>query len=240
MSFLGPLHRYTFGFGWQDSNSCAHSDHKDRFDKPQQRKRKRKSSTNNRIASFPLVRRLANFPYGGRICANHIKQVYSSIHAEQSADDELDTFSAIHSYEMQLNKSDELGNVNTLLTSLDHSPLRSQAAVRLEEQTSGAILRLTAKLRQAVSIAGMLFSSFQSFPFCKTYCISASNLAEGIAPGQGETLLQLSNLHGIGERRSSNISTSSHNIDEHYLEHLIKMYHSYEEKIFHFKSKFAY
>ena len=68
---------------------------------------------------------------------------------------------------MQLNKSDELENVNTLLTSLDQSPLKSQAAVRLEEQTPGAIRRLTAKLRQAVSIAGMFFRHFNLFLFVR-------------------------------------------------------------------------
>ncbi|CAF2789721.1 unnamed protein product [Rotaria sp. Silwood2] len=95
--------------------------------------------------------------------------------------------------------------------SLDQSPLKSQATVRLEEQTPGAIRRLTAKLRRAVSVA-------------------AENFAESIAPGQGKMLAELAQLDRITERASANAAASSDIlIDEQYLEYLIKMYRSYEE-----------
>ncbi len=70
-----------------------------------------------------------------------------------------------------------------------------------------------------------------SFLYTEFFYILASNVAETIAPGQGEILLQLAELDSIAERRASNTSTSSHaSLDEQYLAYLIKMYHSYEEK----------
>ena len=59
----------------------------------------------------------------------------------------------------------------------------------------------------------------------------ASNVAKSIAPGQGDKLLELANLNFITDRRSSNAPTSSYtSVDEQYLEYLINMYQSYEEK----------
>jgi hypothetical protein len=156
MNFLGPLHRYTFGIGWKDSNYCAHIDHKDSFVITKKRKRKRNSSAINRVAPFHLVQHLVQFPYGGRLCGNHINQIYSSIKTRESTADELNAFSGIHSYEVKVDKSRELDNTNMLLISLDQSPLKSQAKIRLEEQTPGAVRRLAAKLHQVVSVAGNL------------------------------------------------------------------------------------
>jgi hypothetical protein len=60
--------------------------------------------------------------------------------------------------------------------------------------------------------------------------VIASTAAEGIAPGQGEMLLQLAQLDNITKRQTTNASKSSHNtIDEEYLEYLVKMYQAYEE-----------
>ncbi|CAF4890567.1 unnamed protein product [Rotaria sp. Silwood1] len=143
-----------------------------------------------------------------------MKQVYSLIQTQESLADELNTLSEIHSYEIQANRSDELENVNTLLMSLGQSPLKSQVTTPLEEQTHGAIRRVVAKLRQAVSA-------------------SALDLAKGIAPGQDKLLLQLANLHDVTERRPSNSSISSDTlVDEQYLNYLIKMYESCKEKNF--------
>ena len=59
----------------------------------------------------------------------------------------------------------------------------------------------------------------------------ASNMAEGIIPGQGKELLELAQLNMIGERRSSSASSSSSTVvDEQHLTFLINMYRSYEEK----------
>jgi hypothetical protein len=52
-----------------------------------------------------------------------------------------------------------------------------------------------------------------------------------MAPGQGDKLLEIANLRGIIDRRSSNTTTSSHTpIDEQYLQYLINMYQSYGGK----------
>ncbi|CAF1474480.1 unnamed protein product, partial [Rotaria sordida] len=214
-----PLHRYTFGFGWKDSTYCAHIDHKNSKNEPRRKKRRKTFSTNNRIAPIHFFRHLVQFPYGGRLCGNHVKQVYSLIQTQESLADELNTRSEIHSYEIQANRSDELENVNTLLISLGQSPLKSQITTPLEEQTDGAIRRVVAKLRQAVSA-------------------SALDLAKGIAPGQDKLLLQLANLHDVTERRPSINSISSDTlVDEQYLNYLIKMYESCKEKKFSYNEQ---
>jgi len=129
-------------------------------------------------------------------------------------------------------KNLQLNDTNALLTSLDESPLKSQAIVPLEEQTPAAIRRLTAKLRRAVSAAGNLFLFIRfCFLHIKYYDILAANVAQSIAPGQGEMLLQLAQLDNLSERQSVNTSTSSNaSIDEQYLSYLVRMYQAYEEK----------
>ncbi|CAF4154958.1 unnamed protein product, partial [Rotaria sordida] len=203
------LHRYTFGVGWKDNRCCAHIDHINSSNIVKIKKSKR--PTNNRIAPFHLIQHLAQFPFGGRLCSMHRTEIYSIIQATKLTTEELSTFSGIHSYEIEAEKITELNNTNTLLISLEQSPLKSQTMVPLEEQPPSAIRRLTSKLRKAVFAA-------------------ASNIAEGIIPGQGKALLELADLNIIGERRPSNVSISSNTaVDEEYLEYLIKMYHSYEE-----------
>ncbi len=150
---LGPLHRYTFGIGWRCNTHCSHVDHKDSFDIIKT-KRKRNSSSINRVLPFHLVRRVTHFPYGGRICGMHLREIYSRIKEQQSAADELNTLSEMHSYQIQVHNDRELGNTNTLLISLEQSPLKSRTTVPLEEQASSSIRRLTSKLRRAVSVAG--------------------------------------------------------------------------------------
>jgi hypothetical protein len=147
---------------------------------------------------------------------------------QQVAADELNTFTEIHSYEMETDRRRDLDNTNALLIALKQSPLRSQTTVPLEHQAPGAIQRLTNKLRQAVSIAG--YSYINQILFCSRYLIIcvASNVAESIAPGQSDMLLQLAQLDDIKERRSSTASTSS--VDNEHLEYLVKMYRAYEEK----------
>ncbi|CAF1305788.1 unnamed protein product, partial [Didymodactylos carnosus] len=208
-----PLHRYTFGIGWKDQTYCQHIDHKNSSDIPgKKRKRKQYSTSNNRVAPIHLVQHLARFPYGGRLCAFHLKEVYSTIQLRQSTADELNAISGVHSYEGEVNNNLELNDTNILLMSLDQSPLKSEASVPLEEQAPGSIRRLTRKLRRAVSVA-------------------AANFAESIAPGQGKKLLQLAHLNNLAERPSLNVSTSSNtSIDEQYLSYLIQMYQAYEEK----------
>ncbi|CAF1501436.1 unnamed protein product, partial [Rotaria sordida] len=234
-----PLHRYTFGFGWKMSDSCLHMDHKDSSNTPKTRKTKTKTKTktrtkrkrkikrrkkrnlskNNRIVPFHVVRHLDQFPYGGRLCGTHLKQAYSSIKIQRSAADELNNISGVHSYSIEVEKGCELNNINTLLISLNQSPIKSQTMTRLEDQTPSSLRRLAAKLRQAVSA-------------------TASNVAESIVPGQGEILLQLAHLDNISDRQSSNTSTSSDRlVDNQHLNYLIKMYQSYEEKNLPFNEK---
>lgn len=154
INVLGSLHRYTFGIGWRNNTACAHLDHKDSF---AIKKRKRNSSSTNRILPFHLVRHTAQFPYGGRICGIHLREIYSRINEQQSAVDEFNTLSDVHSYEIQVHNNRELENTNTLLMSWNQSPIQSQTTVPLENQEPSSIRRLTAKLRRTVSIAGSRF-----------------------------------------------------------------------------------
>ena len=152
---LGPLHRYTFGVGWKDHNNCAHLDHKYVSSQIKEMKKKRKTSGHNRIAPFHLVRYLEQFPYGGRLCASHVNKTYSLIEEQQSAADELNAFSEVHTYQIRVDAEHELDKTNALLLSLEQSPLKSQTMIPLEEQAPGAVRRLTSKLRQVVSVAGI-------------------------------------------------------------------------------------
>ena len=156
MNFSGPLHRYTFGIGWKDSGICAHLDHQDSYDFLK-RKSKRRTSAYNRVAPFYLVRYLVKFPYGGRLCASHLREVYSQIKDRESTADELNSMSGLHSYEIQMAKRNDLDNTNIILLSLEQSPVKSQTIIPLEEQAPSAIRRLTAKLRQAISVTGNSF-----------------------------------------------------------------------------------
>jgi len=152
---VGSLHRYTYGIGWRDNRHCAHIDHIE-FSTTV-KKKKRQSSSKNRIAEFHLIQHLVQFPYGGRLCATHRIEIYSILQLHKSKTEELNTFSGIHSYEIEAKKSHELNNANKLLMSLEQSPLKSQAIIPLQEQSQGAIRYLTSKLRRAVAAAGQSF-----------------------------------------------------------------------------------
>ncbi|CAF4781233.1 unnamed protein product, partial [Rotaria sp. Silwood2] len=72
-----PLHRYTFGIGWRIHDRCHHSDHSVTFQKLNLGQRRRKQSKSKlRIASLSIVEQIVGFPYGGKICDTHRKQVY--------------------------------------------------------------------------------------------------------------------------------------------------------------------
>jgi hypothetical protein len=130
-------------------------DHKDSFDTS--KKRKRDSSLYNRVVPFHLVPHIVQFPLGSRLCGTHLKKIYSTIKEQQSTADDLNTLSGIHSYQIIAEKNHHLNDTNVLLMSLDQSPIKSQTTIRLEEQAPSAIRRLTAKLRQVVSVAGNHF-----------------------------------------------------------------------------------
>ena len=72
----------------------------------------------------------------------------------------------------------------------------------------------------------------------KFYDILAASVVEGIAPGQGEMLLQLAQLDNLAEQQSVNVSTSFNaSIGEQYLSYLVQMYQSYVEKILPFNEQ---
>lgn len=172
MAFLGPLHRYTYGIGWKGTSYCSHPDHRGSFGAPKRRRKKEKNPLSmNRIAPLHLIRNLAQFPIGGRLCATHLKQIYSTIREQESAAEDLNAISDIysygidnhsygadvHSYGTGIDNTEQLNNTNRLLDLLNQSPIKSQAIIPLEDQTLGAIRRQTAKLRRIVSVAGNIF-----------------------------------------------------------------------------------
>jgi hypothetical protein len=154
MNFLGPLHRYTFGIGWKSSGGCAHIEHKNSVDTPREKRRKRYPSSYNRVVPIHLVQHIDQFPYGGRRCSTHLKEIYSTIQARQLGNDELNAVSEDLCYQIDVITSrepDELDNLNMILTSLDQSPLKRQSTISLEEQTPASVRRLTSKLCRVVS-----------------------------------------------------------------------------------------
>lgn len=135
------------------------------FRKNLQKKRKKNHSLTNRVAPIHTCHDLVDFPYGGRLCGTHVKEVYSQIATQQSLADELNSLSDVHSFEMEYNKHNELENVNILLTSLGQSPWKSQVTVSLDEQAPGAVRRLVAKFRQSVAASGNLIAT--TIGFCE-------------------------------------------------------------------------
>ena len=65
--------------------------------------------------------------------------------------------SGIHSYEIEVEKTDNLEKTNALLACLGESPLKSQTTIPLEEQAPASIQRLTAKLRRVTSVTGKYY-----------------------------------------------------------------------------------
>lgn len=225
----GPLHRYSFGVGWKDHGRCSHPDH-NLLSEAIRKKQKRNPSSDNRVVPLHLYQHSTQFPYGGRLCGSHLKALYASFEDNVSVDDQSSISSGFHSYYVKDQRRDELENTNEVLLILNESPLKSQTTTSLEEQTPGAIRRLTSKLRQAVSVAGNIDLD-QTSSLIIHLLFKASSFAETMAPGQGEKLLSLAQLDNINRRRIPNNSKEINSaIDSDYLTCLIKMYNAYEQK----------
>lgn len=187
-------------------------------------RRNRNPSSINRVVSFHLFRHLVQFPYGGRLCGTHLRAIYMMRKDQQVAADELDAFTELHSYEMQIDQSRNLDNTNALLIALKQSPLRSQTTIPLEHQAPGAIRRLTNKLRQAVSIAGhscinqivivfMEFPYLYSFKCCRKYCAGPKRHVASVSSTgwyQGKTFVECFSFKPIISRqRASRVSSEN-------------------------------
>ena len=162
-----PLHRYTFGIGWRIRDRCHHSDHDVTFQESNlAEQRRRKSKGKLRVASFHMVEKILGFPYGGKICDTHRKQMYKDpslgddFDINYTIDDEnndTDSISTFQSFAVGDEGPDD--EVHNILVALGQSPIKSQSRTSLEEQTPGAVRRLVAKLRQSVSAATTMLAS---------------------------------------------------------------------------------
>ena len=81
----------------------------------------------------------------------------------------------------------------------------------LQDQKPGAIRRLTAKLRRAVASATI-------------------TIANSIAPGQGESLVNLAGLETVLSNRCSSYMEHNSKIDKSFFDHLVHMYQAYESR----------
>ena len=171
-----PLHRYTFGIGWRMHDRCHHFEHHAPFGKQPGIKRQDASTNSLRVAPFHLAQRITGFPYGGKICHKHRKEIHHEFKPSDDSQvedmdvDDTATESSFQSfaYRYELENND----AQQILCALAQSPIKSQSRMLLSEQTPGAVRRLTSKLRKAVAAA-------------------TATLAASIAPGQGEVLIDV-------------------------------------------------
>ncbi|CAF1280005.1 unnamed protein product [Rotaria sordida] len=176
-----------------------------------------------RVAPFHLVEKIVGFPYGDKICDKHRKQLYTQDTATVDDfninywdnDDDMETNSSIQSF--ATSDKSQYHQAQQILAALDQSPIKSQSKIPLNKQIPGAVRRQTAKLRKAVAAA-------------------TTTLANSIALGQANTLVNLAGLDNVVTTRSSS-TQSTIEVDENFLAYLVQMYRTYEEKNFPYNEK---
>lgn len=179
-----PLHRYTFGIGWRVHHRCHHTDHNIPFQPFNSMKNRRSTfKTTVRTAPLHLVEKIVDFPYGGKVCDKHGKQLYheeattigymdiNDLNDGTDTTTNLETESTAQSF-VTPNKALR-HQAQRVLLALEQSPIKSQSKTALFKQTPGAVRRLTAKLRKAVAAA-------------------TTTLAISMAPGEGDLLINVS------------------------------------------------
>ena len=137
---------------------------------------------------------------------NHSRQDMYSIGQETVSDGTAT--SAVQSF--VLRDHEPRDSVNSILSCLQQSPIISKTTTLLEDQTPGAVRRLTAKLRRAVAAA-------------------TSTITNSIASGQGESLVNLAGLNTVLTSQNS-AQPYKASIDEVFLDHLVGMYEAYESR----------
>jgi hypothetical protein len=239
-----PLHRYTFGVGWRIHNRCCHSDHNVSFNESRSLKRGRKTSvTALRTAPFDLVEKIVGFPYGGKICDIHRKQLYQDDVAMNDFDlnymsddggDDVKTNSTIQSF-VSPEKS-QYKRAQHILHELGESPIKSQTRIPLKKQTPGAVRRLAAKLRKSVAAATATFSKSLA-PEEASRLINVCILTK-YCEELSLFVFQIAGLDGVMKSRSSSTENNVP-VDEAFLIYLVDMYKSYEERNFPYNEKIS-
>ncbi|CAF3133837.1 unnamed protein product [Rotaria sp. Silwood2] len=218
-----PLHRYTMGVGWRIHDRCQFADHNVGFKQSRLVKRRRSASTSStplRVAPLHLAEKIVGFPYGGKICNKHRKQVEKedamsvddfnvNYTNEDDNDVDMETNSTVQSFVM-FDESNEQ-QTQRILAELDQSPIKSRCRAPLVKQTPGAVRRMTGKLRKVVAAATTI-------------------LANSISPGQANTLIHLAGLDNVLGKRASSTQNTAAVIDKNFLAYLVEMYKAYEEK----------
>ena len=207
-----PCHRYSYGIGWRLKNVCQHEDHRNEFGDGKFTDRPTQSSVSaSRVACFNQVQRLAGFPYGGKLCCSHrlqlSKQDLFSVGQETKSDGK--GTSGVQSFALWDHEPSD--SANSILSRLQQSPIITKTTTLLQDQTPGAVRRLTAKLRRAVAAA-------------------TTTIANSIAPGQGESLVNLAGLETVLSNQCSSHMKHNSKIDESFFDHLVHMYRAYESR----------
>ena len=207
-----PCHRYSYGIGWRVKDVCQHEDHRNQFGDGKFTERPAQSNVPaSRVACFNHVQRLAGFPYGGKICDSH-RMNLSKADTYSIGQDTVSASkatSAVQSFALWNHEPRDLAD--SIISSLHQSPITSKTTTLLEDQTPGAVRRLTAKLQRAVAAA-------------------TSTIANSIAPGQGESLVNLAGLEAVLTDQNSSLKKNTAYMDEPFLGYLVEMYRAYDSK----------
>lgn len=238
-----PLHRYTFGVGWRVHNRCHHTDHDMSFQQFSSiKKRKKTPRIEPRIAPLHLVEKIVGFPYGGKICDKHRKELYQeetvTIHHMNVnyKDDDMDTSTVIKTETtvqsfITPNKATH-HQAQRILMALEQSPIKSHSKKRLLKQKPGATRRLVAKLRKAVAATVTTIATSLA-PEDADLLITVS-IPSKDSNNNFEIIFQLAELDAAVTSRTRSTQDAA---DENFLTYLVEMYKAYEEKGFPYNEK---
>ncbi|CAF3865475.1 unnamed protein product [Rotaria magnacalcarata] len=191
-----PKHRSSYGIDWYDVRSTCRH--------PDHDSKAKSSARDCRRANINICSKIEGFPVGGRICSKHRKQILEIRELES-----VGPISPISNFTgaSTLTIDNSLRSMNRILDQVNLSPIRSQTKKRLGSYSKGGIRRIKWKLATTMKVIG-------------------SKMADALAPGQGETLLQIvesdsqiKNIKSINETMSNEMIQNLKRIYDFYVEH---------------------
>jgi hypothetical protein len=194
-----PDHRYYFGLGWRRKNHCYHDDHKNT---------KQSTRRSYRIASYEQCNKLSSFPWGGSICDTHRKKLSEDVVDCMTKNTSETTFTNNQSVASIERRIDDKETVNNILAAVGVDPITTQTRMPLRAQEPSSVRRLASKFRNALEKL-------------------AKRLAESIAPGEGDTLINISGFDNLLHPRQRTKSVSLE-ADSSLINYLVEMYKEYD------------
>ncbi|CAF4276505.1 unnamed protein product [Rotaria magnacalcarata] len=163
-------HRSSFGIDWRDVVSTCNH--------PDHDPKSRTSTSDCRRANLEICSRIEGFPIGGRLCSKHRKFMSASRDTQDlisigdpSVATGVSTFKIVDTREA----------MNRILSEANISPIRSQTRMALESQSKSSLRRLVSKLNRGAQIL-------------------QEKLAESLAPGQKDELLEMLRQHSDAQK----------------------------------------